>query len=80
MSKNNIPSLINGSAGVPVVAIAGKQCSCRGCGSAISKGIVVSIFRIAAKAFPHNSKRFCAGCFKKVLAKTTASIADVEAM
>ena len=38
MSKNSIPSLINGSAGVPKVATAGKECLCRGCGASISKG------------------------------------------
>jgi len=64
---------------VPVVAIAGKQCPCRGCGSAISKGEKCFDIPNPRKAFS-NSKRFCAGCFKKVLAKTTANIADMEAI
>jgi len=77
MSKNNIPSLINGSAGVPKVAIAGKECPCRGCGSSISKGEKCFDIPNPRTAFS-NSRRFCTACFNDVLAKTKTHIAEFE--
>jgi hypothetical protein len=79
MSKNSIPSLINGSTGVPAKSIAGKQCPCRGCGSSISKGEECFDIPNPRKAFS-NSRRFCIVCFKKVLAKTKADLAEFEAV
>ena len=77
MSKNSIPSLINGSAGVPKVATAGKACPCRGCGASISKG--ERCFDIPnPRASFSNSRRFCQICFNSVLAKTKADIAEFE--
>jgi hypothetical protein len=77
MSKNKIPSLINGSAGVPKVAIAGKECPCRGCGSSISKGEKCFDIPNPRTAFS-NSRRFCRLCFNGVLAKTKVDIAAFE--
>lgn len=77
MSKTNIPSLVNGSAGVPKTAVAGKECPCRGCGSSISMGEKCFDIPNPRKAFS-NSRRFCQVCFKEVLAKTKADIAEFE--
>ncbi len=77
MSKNNVPSLINGSAGVPKAATAGKECACRGCGSAISKGEKCFDIPNPRTAFS-NSRRFCQTCFNGVLVKTKADIAAFE--
>jgi hypothetical protein len=79
MSKNSIPSLINGSTGVPRAAIAGKECPCRGCDGSISKGEKCFDIPNPRKAFS-NSRRFCAACFKLVLAKTEADLRELEAM
>jgi len=79
MSKDSIPSLINGSAGVPKAAVAGKVCSCRGCKSAITKGDKCFDIPNPRKAFS-NSRRFCVACFKLVLAKTKADLSELEAM
>lgn len=77
MSRNNIPSLINGSAGVPKVAIAGKECPCRGCGASIGKGEKCFDIPNPRTAFS-NSRRFCRVCFDGVLAKTKADVAEFE--
>lgn len=77
MSKNKIPSLINGSAGVPKAAVAGKACSCRGCEAAIIKGEKCFDVPNPREAFS-NSRRFCVACFKVVLAKTKADLTALE--
>ena len=79
MSQNRIPSLINGSAGRPVVATAGKKCECAGCDAAIVKGEKCFDIPNPRTAFS-NSRRFCQACFKLVLAKTMADVAKLEAM
>ena len=79
MSQNKIPSLINGSAGRPAVATAGKKCECTGCDAAIVKGEKCFDVPNPRTAFS-NSRRFCRACFKIVLAKTRADIAKLEAM
>lgn len=79
MSQNKTPSLINGSAGRPVVATAGKECPCMGCGTAIIKGEKCFDIPNPRTAFS-NSRRFCAACFKIVLTKTKADVAKFEAM
>jgi hypothetical protein len=77
MSLSKIPSLINGSAGKPTVATAGKKCPCVGCGAAIIKGEKCFDIPNPRTAFS-NSRRFCADCFKSVLAKTKADLAKLE--
>jgi hypothetical protein len=77
MSQNRIPSLINGSAGRPAAAIAGKKCDCVGCDAAIVKGEKCFDIPNPRKAFS-NSRRFCHACFKKVLAKTRTDVAELE--
>jgi hypothetical protein len=77
MSKNSIPSLINGSAGVPKVAVAGRECRCRGCDSSISKGEKCFDIPNPRTAFS-NSRRFCQACFKEVLEKTKTDIVKFE--
>jgi len=79
MSQNKIPSLINGSAGQPASAVAGKKCECTGCDAVIIKGEKCFDIPNPRKAFS-NSRRFCAACFKLVLAKTTADVAKLEEM
>jgi hypothetical protein len=79
MSQNKIPSLINGAAGRPTAAIAGKKCECVGCEAPIVKGENCIDIPNPRSAFS-NSRRFCSACFKIVLAKTRADIAKLEAM
>jgi hypothetical protein len=79
MSQNNIPSLINGSAGRPAVTVAGKKCECKGCDAEIVKGEKCFDIPNPRKAFS-NSRRFCQACFKLVLAKTREDVAQFEAM
>jgi len=73
MSKNNIPSLINGSAGTPVAKVAGKLCKCKGCGGSIVKDEKCFDIPNPRKAFS-NPRRFCSSCFKEVLIKTKTDI------
>ena len=77
MSQNKIPSLINGSAGVPEVAIAGKACTCRACGGSIPKGERCFDIPNPRMAFG-NPRRFCLICFTEVLAKTKVHLSKVE--
>lgn len=79
MSRNNSPSLINGATGRPVVVTAKQERPCKGCGVAITKGEKCFDIPNPRKAFS-NSRRFCAACFKIVLAKTSADIAKFDAM
>jgi hypothetical protein len=79
MSNNKIPSLINGSAGQPTVAIAGKKCDCVGCDAAIVKGEKCFDIPNPRTAFS-NSRRFCSACFKIVLFKSKADVAKLEAL
>jgi len=79
MSRNSIPSLINGSAGVPKAAVAGKACSCRGCKGGITKGEKCFDIPNPHKAFS-NPRRFCAACFTLVLAKTKTHLAELDAI
>ena len=79
MSQNKIPSLINGSAGRPVFAAAGRKCPCIGCGNSIVKGENCFDIPNPRKAFSH-SKRFCLSCFKVVLAKTRTDVDEFETM
>jgi len=77
MSKNSIPSLINGSTGVPTAALAGKECPCRGCNGSIAKGDKCFDVPNPRTAFG-NSRRFCLTCFTAVLAKTKADLSELE--
>jgi len=79
MSKNRIPSLINGSTGRPVLATAGKMCGCKGCLGQISKGEKCFDIPNPHTAFS-NSRRFCATCFKAILTKTRADIDALDGM
>ena len=79
MSPNSIPSLINGSAGRPAVAIAGKRSDCKGCHASISKGEKCFDIPNPSTAYG-NPRRFCLTCFKDVIAKTKADIIKLEAM
>ena len=78
MSANRIPSLINGSAGVPKGVAAGRECKCKGCDVAISKGEKCYDIPNPSKSFG-NSRRFCPTCFRAVLEKSKADIATLEA-
>jgi hypothetical protein len=77
MSKNKIPSLINGSTGVPEAAVAGKRCLCRGCDGSITKGEKCFDIPNPRKAFG-NSRRFCQTCFVQVLTKTKIHVSELE--
>ena len=77
MSGSKIPSLINGSAGRPTTATAGKKCECKGCGADIIMGEKCYDIPNPRASFS-NSKRFCAACFNKVLVKTKADVAALE--
>jgi len=77
MSGNKIPSLINGSAGCPTVATAGKKCVCKGCGLSIVMGEKCYDIPNPRASFS-NTRRFCAVCFKKVLVKTKADVTTLE--
>jgi len=79
MSQNSIPSLINGSAGRPTVAAAGRECECAGCDAAIFKGDKCFDIPNPRTAFS-NTRRFCPACFKIVLTKTKADVAKLEAL
>jgi hypothetical protein len=79
MSKNKIPSLINGSAGRPVATTAGKKCDCVACDAAIVKGEKCFDIPNPRTAFS-NSRRYCSACFKLVLAKTLADVSKFEVM
>lgn len=79
MSQNRTPSLINGSAGKPVVATAGQERPCKGCGVAIIKGEKCFDIPNPRKAFS-NSRRFCVACFKIVLSKTRVDIEKLEGL
>jgi hypothetical protein len=76
---NKIPSLINGSAGRPTLATAGKQCKCKGCGAEIVKGEKCFDIPNPRESFA-NSRRFCQVCFKVVLTKTKDDLAEFEGM
>jgi hypothetical protein len=76
---NKIPSLINGSAGVPSLEIAGKKCSCAGCDAEIVKGERCFDVPNPRTAFS-NTKRFCGECFGIALDKTRADIVKLEAL
>lgn len=77
MSKNKIPSLINGSTAVPKTAVAGKECPCRGCDGSIAKGEKCFDIPNPRTAFG-NPRRFCLTCFGEILAKTKAHISELE--
>ncbi len=77
MSKNKIPSLINGSTAVPKTALAGKECPCKGCDGPIVKGEKCFDIPNPRKAFG-NPRRFCISCFREVLVKTKADIVELE--
>ena len=77
MSASKIPSLINGSAGVPKRSVAGKKCPCKGCKTEISKAEECYDIQNPSKPFG-NSRRFCSKCFRAVLEKTKADIAEWE--
>lgn len=79
MSPNSIPSLINGSAGRPRLATAGKKCECKGCHASISKSEKCFDIPNPSTAYA-NTRRFCPACFKEVIAKTKLDIAKFEAM
>jgi hypothetical protein len=79
MRQHRIPSLINGSAGRPTTATAGKRCECSGCDAAIIKGDKCFDIPNPRTAFS-NPRRFCPACFKMVLAKTREDVAKFEAM
>jgi hypothetical protein len=79
MSANKIPSLINGSTGFPKGAIAGKLCKCKGCGASIGRDEKCYDIPNPSKSFS-NVRRFCATCFRAVLAKTKVDIAALEAL
>jgi len=76
---NKIPSLINGSAGRPALATAGKQCNCKGCSAQIVKGEKCFDIPNPRESFA-TSRRFCRVCFIVVLTKTKADLAELEAM
>jgi hypothetical protein len=79
MTQNSIPSLINGAAGKPVLAEAGKKCTCKGCGSVITMG--EKCFDIPNPHTAHsNSRRFCASCFAAVIKRTKADIEKLETL
>lgn len=77
MSKNKIPSLINGSAGSPKLEIVGKKSDCKGCGGGIAKGEKCFDIPNPRKAFS-SSRRFCLSCFKHVLEKTAQHLDDLS--
>ncbi len=79
MSGSKIPSLINGSAGCPTAATAGKKCKCRGCDAVIVIDEKCYDVPNPREQFS-NVRRFCAACFKAVLAKTKAHITELEAL
>lgn len=79
MSRNSIPSLINGSAGRPEATVAGKGCPCRGCKSTIAKGEKCFDIPNPRTAFG-NSKRFCHSCFRRVLEKTQADLGVLRSL
>ena len=79
MSGNKIPSLINGSAGRPKIAIALKKCPCRGCGQDILKGQECFDIPNPRSSFS-SSKRYCKDCFQKIIAKTKQDIVSFETM
>ena len=79
MSGSKIPSLINGSAGYPAIASAGKKCKCKGCGAWINMGDKCYDIPNPRAAFS-NARRFCPSCFNTVLTKTKSDIALLEAM
>jgi hypothetical protein len=78
MSKSNIPSLINGSAGKPKSATAGKRCLCKGCGASMAKGERCVDIPNPRAAFS-SARRFCVNCFRRVIEKTKADITLFEA-
>ena len=77
MSGHRIPSLINGSAGRPGLALAGKKSTCKGCGREILKGEKCVDIPNPRAAFA-SSKRFCCNCFKEIIAKTKQELATFE--
>lgn len=79
MSPNSIPSLINGSAGRPAVAIAGKKSECKGCHVSISKGEKCFDIPNPSTAYG-NPRRFCPSCFNEIILKTKADIIKLETM
>jgi hypothetical protein len=72
----NIPSLINGSAGKPKLATAGKKCECRACGSEFVKGDRCAI--IPNPRSMGSDKRFCRTCFALILAKTRRDVTVLD--
>src|SRR5579862_7229507 len=60
-ASHHEPLIINGFAGVPKAAVAGKACSCRGCEAAIIKGEKCFDVPNPREAFS-NSRRFCVAC------------------
>jgi hypothetical protein len=78
MSKAQIPSLINGSAGKPKMIQVKQKCPCRGCGKEMIKGEFCFSIPNPRASFS-NARRFCESCFRDVLAKTKADVAELEA-
>jgi hypothetical protein len=79
VSGSKIPSLINGSAGCPAAAEAGKRCECKGCGASIVMGEKCYDIPNPRESFS-NSRRFCTACFKKVIEKTKADLVALETL
>jgi hypothetical protein len=79
MPKGKTPSLIGSSLGRPKVATAGKKSACSRCDTNIAKG--EKCFDVPQPSKPFSStRRFCAGCFTKVLAQTRLDLVQVEAL
>lgn len=78
MSSNKIPSLINGSAGRPKKALAGRKSPCKACGKDILKDESCYDIPNPTKSF-NPSRRFCKSCFKQILQKTKDDVVALEA-
>ena len=74
----SVPSLINGSAGKPKLAIVGRKCECRACAATFAKGDRCAIFPNPRSM--QSDKRLCRLCFGLVLQKTQSDLSKLAAL
>jgi hypothetical protein len=77
--KGKTPSLIGGSLGRPERVTAKGTCKCSRCKEKLAKGAVTFMVPQPGKTFS-SPRRFCAGCFTLVLAKTHEDLAALDTL
>jgi hypothetical protein len=77
--KGKEPCLIGSTLGTPRVAVVDKKSTCKRCKCDLEKGTTCYEIPGLGGSFA-NYRRFCATCFKRILAKTQEKLNELTAL